>query len=475
MVKPDIQIKDLKKFNIWASFILGYISVGSLIAIVVFVSITIAISNVYNTYTKAINNGGYDLVMVCKMLSCSNLTIVDENTNFYASYIADHDKELNNTGNGYVRDLPNKERVRIFGNITTSLDIVLKTNYGTIIVDSGVYRETMANIAVLFTLIFFVPYTLLYSYIFLKRLKTSLIQKGEFKSELEVRLQRDLTEMLHHELGAPIAIIDSSIHEIAESILPCTHKSKDYCDLGNNNNNNNNNICKKCKIYIEKKEELEPKVELINNITLSLDRIKSILKTISNSKHIRFSNGTVPIFNICENIINSINSFKLHKLDVEYVNPDILKSNSVLRKLGNGNMLNILHVLCNNSIEAFADKVIFEAKLLDVNMLELKVSDNGNGILDKNGLPAKNNDIFRYGYSSKDTNNKYYRDGIIVKLLNLLGFEVSMDNKTTRGIGLFISRETIRKAGGDIILDHTSEEGTTFKLLIPIKKTKLYR
>ena len=44
-----------------------------------------------------------------------------------------------------------------------------------------------------------------------------------------------------------------------------------------------------------------------------------------------------------------------------------------------------------------------------------------------------------------------------------------VNRKNTRGIGLYISRNVLREAGGDITLVETSASGTTFCINIPIK------
>ena len=77
------------------------------------------------------------------------------------------------------------------------------------------------------------------------------------------------------------------------------------------------------------------------------------------------------------------------------------------------------------------------------------------------------------GYTSKADEEDYKTDSMyIVKIWKyiLKKLNVSLVNrKNTRGIGLYISRNVLREAGGDITLVETSASGTTFCINIPIK------
>jgi PAS domain S-box-containing protein len=47
----------------------------------------------------------------------------------------------------------------------------------------------------------------------------------------------------------------------------------------------------------------------------------------------------------------------------------------------------------------------------------------------------------------------------------------SKGGKTGTGLGLYVSREVVRAMGGDLMLDFTSSEGSTFRLLLPLSFT----
>ena len=105
--------------------------------------------------------------------------------------------------------------------------------------------------------------------------------------------------------------------------------------------------------------------------------------------------------------------------------------------------------------------------------MNIYFKDNGMGIRDSKNKIVANNKIFEMGYTSKADEEDYKTDSMyIVKIWKyiLKKLNVSLVNrKNTRGIGLYISRNVLREAGGDITLVETSAEGTTFCINIPIK------
>ena len=104
--------------------------------------------------------------------------------------------------------------------------------------------------------------------------------------------------------------------------------------------------------------------------------------------------------------------------------------------------------------------------------MSMKVKDNGTGIRNSNNKCVLDNKIFTYGYTTKDENNNRSNcKSLLSRILDLLGFNL-IHKKSTRGIGLYISKSILEKNGGDIRLIDTTPYGTTFELIIPIKKTK---
>lgn len=470
MIKPDINSNFLKNPKTYLKFLGLYFLVSFVVYIITLIIIVIVLNSSLSRYNRFIQDFNSNFSTICNVFECDSLTFLNKLDNTFFTYRYDKDGNLYTENYGNLQNYKKSQNNLKISKFNTDFDIVFTINSGELIIESAIYKNLLTNIYITFSILLFVPYTILFVIIYIFKVKQKLLEKGEFKSELETRLQRDLTEMLHHELTSPLAVINSNIEELKNVTIPCIHKENRICSVHLVNDTYHTEYCNTC-IYNKTPNDYEEKIEYFNKIDYAIERIKSILEIISKSKHIRFSNGTVPIYNIMENAIGSINSFKIHKLEAVYTNSNLLKHYSVVKELGNGNFLNILHVLFNNSIEAYATEVNIIASVVDENMIQILIQDNGSGILDSKGRPNKTDDIFKYGYSAKDENCLRYKAGLLTRFLDWAGFNYVKDNKTTRGIGLFISRETLQKAGGKLELYDTTREGTTFRLLIPVKST----
>ena len=260
---------------------------------------------------------------------------------------------------------------------------------------------------------------------------------------MELSLQRNITEMIHHELNAPVALLTSQIDELYFKEFSIRHELK-------------------FEPITEKEKETYP---LYEDIYFSIDRINYVLTTLARSKHIKFNNGTVPLLLIIKNMESSINAFKLEKIKVNVSNKDILQRYSVVKQLGNGALMNILHILFTNSIEAYSSIIDISCEVLDNTTLNLYIKDNGSGVKDHKGKFIKDDRIFKNGYTTK--RNLDTEKGFFSSLFDKIEY---VDNGD-RGIGLFMVRNILNSSGGNIELYDTSEEGTTFKLTLPIKPT----
>ena len=56
-------------------------------------------------------------------------------------------------------------------------------------------------------------------------------------------------------------------------------------------------------------------------------------------------------------------------------------------------------------------------------------------------------------------------------MLNFISLSFEQ-KQTTRGVGLFINKELLKKCDGDILLESTSSKGTQFDIILPVKKTE---
>lgn len=411
----------------------------------------------------------YEIIDYCNVLQCRVIGI--EKYGKIDIYKVNKDNSIS-----YDRTINDVKKINYlipYSKLIPDSFIAFKSDEGNnIYLENGIYNRMVLLTFILISIFLTIPSLFVYIYIMVKINIRSRLNKGLYKSELEGRLQRDLTEVLHHELGVPISIMETNIDELIYRFYPCVNDKSKVCTAAIPTENTELDKCASCQFNKPLTDRDEENIIIIKDLLFALDRIKSILKIISNSKKIRFSNGTVPIYAICENIISSINSFKLRKISADYVNLDVIKNYSVKANLGNGNLLNILHVLINNAIEAGADKVVIESNLISDETMSIRVRDNGTGIRDSNNKCVLDNKIFTYGYTTKDEDNNRSNDKSMLRfILALLGFNL-VCNKSTRGIGLYISKVILEKNGGDIRLIDTTPYGTTFELIIPIKKTK---
>lgn len=451
--KVDLNLKEVftKKIILTGLFI--YILLISIILASGYGILLKTYSDIYNKYEDGLNVESFKYsteLDVCYILDCFK----------YKTVYPDGSKEyifVDENGPYHTSEFRFKEPDMLFNNITSNLNIKVKVKGTEYYINNKYIKEGLYNTFIVVTPLIFIMFTIIYIPLYLKYIKRKLIEKGKYKSELESKLARDLTEMLHHEMGAPLGVIKTQTDELLMNIYPTKFipikKGNSTEDLG----------------LTSEKDLLN--VELFRSLYLGITRLESILALIAGAKHIRFSNGTVPIVNIITNIASSVNSFKLKKVLVRGAEDKLFKEYSVIHEYGNGNMLNALHVLFNNAMEASADMIELDGKLITMGsrlMMEIYIKDNGTGILDKYGNPDKSGNIFKYGYTTK---GKDYSEKIIVKILKILGFNLVEIDSPKRGIGLYITKQLLKNVGGDLIIEETGKNGTTFKMTVPVKKT----
>ena len=471
-MKVDIEYKEIfNKKNIIRHILYFSLTMIFVYGVIYYTMVSFT-QGVYKRMEKRIDQSDLSIIDVCYILGCSSLT--HKENGLVQIFKLDENGSLYKYKSIVESNYESKSKDSLDYLLFKPLKITMTFSTSQIELDDSVYNGILFNIFVFITILTFIPSLGLYIYIITRISIKQRLNKGLYKSELESTLQRDLTEVLHHELGVPISVINTNVDELMYRMYSCKVNVNETCEL-TNSNHDYDDLPTKCQYCIKNGKVSEYDLEnitLFKDLKLAIDRINSILKIISNSKKIRFSNGTVPIYAICENIISSINSFKLRKIKASYVNIDILKNYSVIAELGNGNLLNILHVLINNSVEAGATEILIEPYLDSHDVMWLYISDNGGGIRDAKGRCILDNNIFKFGYTTKDDDcSRYDKSSLFIKILDILGFTIRSE-KPKRGIGLYISRSILQKIGGDIKLMSTSENGTKFKLIIPIKETK---
>lgn len=421
----------------------------------------LTISLVYHNEVNDIKNRVKDIsckesnniYLICNYINCEG--------------IINNDLEFINSEKGLVlnngRDL-NSEI--IYGSFNSDLDTVIKHKGTTYIISNDSKWKFINRLMMLSTIILFITIFILSLKIRIDNLKLEKKYKSNIKNDLESKLQRDLTESLHHEMGTPLALIKTLMEEIVKTIYPCNITNSSVCTYivyGREQEE-----CKNCPVK-NRRREIDNKIaSYYEQLRLSVDSLYSLQTIIGKSKKISYSNGTVSILEILNNVITSSNQLRIKNITATYKQKGLLDTHSC-RGIQNGEMLMIINNLVLNAIEAHATEITFSSTL-ELDFLNLDIKDNGCGIRDSNNNVIKDFNIFKYGYSTKDIDGKnIVNTNWFTRLLYKTNILVR-DNEF-RGAGLSLCKDLLKKNSGDITLVETSKEGTLFRLRIPVKVT----
>ena len=254
-----------------------------------------------------------------------------------------------------------------------------------------------------------------------------------------------LTENINHELNTPLAIISGLIHNMEIQLT----------SLGLN--------------------------FAFDQIYSALDQIKTVLERMSNFKQIKYSNGNKTLYDIVSYSANSMSIYKKYNFQINVVKE--LKMYGVDNsKLNNADVLNLVTNHFKNSLEATADRIETSVKFdPDKKLLYLYIIDNGTGVRGLDGQiisPNKYDCVFDPYWSTKNEKGEFifgqFNDP--KSILKRLIIKAKTDIKIwlhpgsygkIRGIGLYLNRQFLLDAGGDIKLIETSDKGTVFVLKLP--------
>lgn len=311
--------------------------------------------------------------------------------------------------------------------------------------------NTQERIFLIFEILFKLYITIsvvLFFFFYFLRYKSIKHENYNTKKETlytEKVIKGNVTEMLHHELNAPLSIL-----KVAKEVL---HKS----------------VAKRGLVLTEYEKEH------IEGLDFSITRIDAIIDYLRQDKHFKIANNN-HLFSIVDRTINDINILNVNKLKlhVEDKDKEMLSKYKLADSISTGSMLNILNIMCTNSMEANASKITASCNGVDRGIwLYLRITDNGKGIRDKKGNIFTNSEnvITQYGYTSKEDRKETSKfltwlENIYFKLFK--GRIIT--TKSNRGIGLFMVKTILQDAGGYFKLIETNSKGTTFELKIPIQK-----
>ena len=399
---------------------------------------------------------GIDLNLMCNVVGCK--AVAYNNTVYLnkSNILQQSDKAINTD-------------IKLCSNLNTDFDSVVESNGAVFIVENTKFFNLTYNLLLYSSSIFFFFITFIYISKLISEYKSSILEKGGLRIELESKLQRDITESLHHEIGNPLAILDALLEDLYRHLYPCNITDDGVCDF--KTEYIDKKICVKCPKKVRNRQIDTVAIDHYYKMKFSLDRLHSIQNLVAGSKHIKYSNGTVSIYEIIDNIVSTNNSFKVTKIKVAYNESDIelFKYYACGYGLANGELLLVLHAMITNSIEAKSSLLTFsierDSKVSDKMMIIIE--DNGRGIRNPLGEVIKDTDIFNYGYSTKDPNGENIK---ITSWFKKLLFKLGLLNEvSTRGVGLSVNKRILENSGGDIELVSTSSQGTKFRVTIPIK------
>lgn len=399
---------------------------------------------------------GIDLNLMCNVVGCKSVVYKDFTYNNKSNILT-------------LTNLKLDTDVQICSNLNKDFESIIESNGAIFIVDNGKFFKLTFNLLIYSSSIFFFFISFIYLSKLISEYKSSVLEKGGLKVELESRLQRDITESLHHEIGNPLAILDALLEDLFRHLYPCNVTDDGVCDF--KNEFINKKVCKTCSKQVRDRAIDKVAIDHYYKMKFSLDRLHSIQNLVAGSKHIKYSNGTVSIHEIIDNIVSTNNSFKVTKIKVKYDEKSIelFKNYACGYGLANGELLLVLHAMVTNSIEAKSSELTFsierDSKVTD--KMAIIIEDDGRGIRNALGEVIKDTDIFNYGYSTKDPNGENIRiTNWFKKLLFKLGL---LDSVSARGVGLSVNKRILENSGGDIELLSTSKQGTKFRVTIPIK------
>lgn len=329
--------------------------------------------------------------------------------------------------------------------LTNDLDIVLDIGYGyKIVLDTGKNIYILIYYKLIMFILVSVFIFLAVGYIKYLNYKKLIYEKRHYKTYVEDTVRGNMTEMLHHEIKAPLAILRVVISGI-----------RDNKEIN--------------KIIEENKNDEKQKLQAAE---FAVDRIEDMTNYLSNNNSFK-RNNNVTIYEMLKHVINDINITNINKVNIDIDINKVDISDYVLNpNLTVSKFLNIITILFNNSVEAGANTLyaigVEIKREYDSKYLILDIGDNGRGIRDINGelFKSSNDIIMKYGYSTKDK-TKAKNKGIIRNLLYKLGI-IFVDTDTSRGIGLYLCKSILKEVGGNIWLVRTSKDGTWFRLVVPV-------
>jgi len=243
-----------------------------------------------------------------------------------------------------------------------------------------------------------------------------------------------LTAHVTHEVKTPLAVLNNQLHvirdyyeDLLEQVNKIKHPSReiDKIILGSIGTSTNNCIT-------------NPKIdEAFSTAEIYIDSIQNVLNRMQNFKEIKYSNGNKDLYTLVEVSFKTLMMY--HKGVFEYNIDKKLKGIHISEKLANADILHIFLNHIKNSLQANTTYINVSTSTVKDSKITVYMTDNGNGIpIDK----------LRYIFDPKFSTKSH---------------------KTNDGVGLYISKQILVQAGGNESVQESSNKGTVFKFILPIK------
>lgn len=354
-------------------------------------------------------------------------------------------------------------------------DSIINFKGSSFVVENTQFFGIVNNLIITSMVIFIAIFTALYGSKIFRDTEIRRFKSTTEKQKLESLLQRNLTESLHHELSVPISVIETLTNDLFRKLYPCDKSPDGKCKFINIDGGITATGCPSCETHFGRRDIDNIALDHYRKIMFSVDTLTTIKNLVSDSKHIKYSNGTVAIKDIIDNIIATSNLFRAVRVNSIYKDGvDVLEANACGRGLANGELMLIVNTLVINAMEAKSTSITVSAEFVGDCKMAITITDNGTGIRGRDNAIINNYRIFDYGYTTKDgTVTSKYLNKLPTRLVSMLvDFGVCEDIQSARGSGLAIARKMINVVGGDLELISTSFDGTTFKITMPTKPRK---
>jgi len=414
-------------------------------------------SNIEKIYT----NDGVDISLFCYTSNCKRISIND--TLFEPNPTTGVLSKINNEVLYSTEPTVFEKILEKIFNSTFTIEL---SNEDKLVVWLGTHNyQTVLSQFYIMNIFFLIWYGVIYFRNARNEAAASLLAKKNIKTVLEGKLQYTVAGSMHHEMLGPITVIKDLFDEIREAMLIYYVDDCGDCPIKKQR--------RKTDIHIPRRTI----IDYIEKISSSIDRLHGVLALLRESKDNRYSNGNKNIATLTSNLFATTSIFTSRHFEYVIKNEELLKTLH-LKKLPNGEFMNILSNLVTNSVEAKCSKVILECKLVTPGLLQMFCIDNGTGVLGKDGKIIKASEydlIFAYGVSSKDLSGNvvYDKRTWLSNLVRTIFYKPELfTSESGRGLGMYVIRETLKKYDGEISLHKTSTNGTIFKLLIPVEPFK---